>query len=134
MKLTEKNKRRIVAILFILFFVIVYKLSAQPPMRFIVPHDSIEETIYVSISETGGHYILLVSSNMYDKYDVTIGFTDGSKEEFISLGPGRCFVSKSALNKLKTIPFDSIFFDTFEETYICTGIETKYYFIERLKQ
>ncbi len=131
---TENTKRWVAAILFTLWFIFIgYTCSGQPPMKFILAKDSTTETIYVGLSHTKQGYVLLVSSDKQDRFDVFIGFPDGSVAFFPIINAGQCEVSELALKRLKSSQFDSILFESAEDVYVCTEIETPDYFINKLK-
>lgn len=106
-------------------------LSAQEPMRFIVPRDSVNETVYIAISNLDN--TLMVMSDMDNLYIIGISFVGGIIEVFVPDLNGRYKISKTALNRLKSTPFNAVFFESEQESFMCLEIETSHYFINRLK-
>jgi len=134
----EKSNQGLVAILFILFFLVVASTCRSQsrdypnPMRFSCGK---LDTIYVNIESdsTYSSYHLTVSCTKHKHLEwksITLGFeNDEILEVFQADG-----WAISNVELLKTVPFDFISFDEQFFSTACISIRTKDYFIKHLSK
>jgi len=132
----EKRSRAILALFFILFFVIVYNCSGQnvasKPMKFSC---GTKDTIYIYIASDSLYlnprlYVQCSKHQHKTWTGITIGFEDG---DMLEIPADKCY-SIVDISKLKTTKFDYISFDEQFSSVACVSIKTKDYFIKYFNQ
>ncbi len=107
------------------------RLNGQQ-MRFISPGaDTLTESIYLSVCSNDNKFYLATVIPKNNVTNIGIGFVNGDIEYLPLESHGEFKISERALNKLKTIKFDTVFFEG-DSPYTCINIKTKDYFINAL--
>lgn len=156
MKLSEKNKQRIAAILFTLFFLIVYQCSGQkrihrypsyPEIVTLTPDKPMKfdggnnDTIYLSIladslDEYDYQYTLYCQfPRSVNNFSIEIQYTNNTTQIFEPYRIVDNYVElKINDGKLAYLPLSAVIFYNNNVMQSCIRIKTKDYFINFLKQ
>lgn len=131
--MSEKAWKRWMFAACLLFFMIAAAcVSAQAPtqpMKF----NHAEDTVYVGVAD--GKVFAYFKHDRTTDYTLRIGYTSGAFEDLKGEIKGVLRVyplEADVRHRLKTTPFDVVFFDGKEKRYVCTEIKTKNYFITNL--
>lgn len=130
--MSEKAWKRWMFAACVLFFMIAIKCSAQnpaAPMKF----NHAEDTVYVGVDD--GKIFAYFKHDRTTDYVIKIGYQNGSFEDLHGQIEGKLRIypiTADVRNRLKTTPFDVVFFDGKTKRYICTEIKRKDYFITNI--
>lgn len=159
----EKRNRRLTAILFIIFFILVWECTGQvkrikryknyPEITTILPVKAMKfntgnnDTIYVSISADSVEadyydiklFVFFPKSKSIKDYSVEIGFPNGkwitltADITVLKYNYSEYYISEDALERLQMMKFDYISFNKDTIVEPCVNIRTKDFFCNFLQ-